>query len=533
MIKEKKPTEEQKEILHCKGNIVVNARPGSGKTYTIVEKIAKVLPPLPEFQGVIAISFTNKASVELKKRCKERGIEPKQSFWGTIDKFYIGQIIIPFAPHITGAIAEYSVVSQIPDDDEFNRLENVSFPFNEVQEDIITKLLRKGIIPLQFVGEIALYILERVKEAMEYIKARYKYIFIDEYQDCGKVQHQIFVKLVENGITGIAVGDINQAIYGFDGRFPIYLLSLKSRKDFEYFELNKNHRCHKSISEYSLCLYGVASDIVEDDKRVYAVSVNGGEVEIAKKIDERIEEIKKKYGIKYNNNIAILCRSNSTAELISSYLKTPNKLFKTSMLDEDNSEWGRFFKEILNAVFDNTTFAMDFVEQFFSQEYEQHLYLQALKICQDIFLCDISNIDSRENNIVSLAKLIYPGKKNKLSLEHLHKILTNKDLLNSFVPAKSEEINVMTLHKSKGLEFDAVFHMDMYKYIIPNEYGNEESQLQDLNLHYVGITRAKKVCYILLGTKRFRIRHNDFIKAINSPFLSLRGTNERRKNVKW
>lgn len=89
----KKPTQEQEKVLNHNGNIVVTAKPGSGKTYTVVEKIAKVLPLLPDYQGVIAISFTNKASDELKSRCKLRGIAQKQSFFGTIDKFYISQII--------------------------------------------------------------------------------------------------------------------------------------------------------------------------------------------------------------------------------------------------------------------------------------------------------------------------------------------------------------------------------------------------------------------------------------------------------
>ena len=103
------PTNEQKAILNHDGNIVVTANPGSGKTYTIVEKIGDVLSELPSYKGVIAISFTNKASDELKKRCKRKGIDPKHSFFGTIDKFYISEIIIPFASHLTYVMPEYQV----------------------------------------------------------------------------------------------------------------------------------------------------------------------------------------------------------------------------------------------------------------------------------------------------------------------------------------------------------------------------------------------------------------------------------------
>ena len=91
----------------------------------------------------------------------------------------------------------------------------------------------------------------------------------------------------------------------------------------------------------------------------------------------------------------------------------------------------------------------------------------------------------------------------------------------------------MTLHKSKGLEFNIVFHMDLYKWIFPNEYGDAEAQMQDLNLHYVGVTRAIDVCYLMNGTKRYRKKQNDFIVAAPSPFLSKPGMTERRYNVSW
>lgn len=218
----KEPTEEQSKILQQKGNIVITAKPGSGKTYTIVEKIARVIPDLPEYKGVIAISFTNKASDELKRRCKQRCADTKQSFFGTIDKFYISQIIIPFSSHVTGNITEYEIVDNIDESSKYALL--LEEPFSSKKESILVEGLQEGKIFLKYTGETALYILENVPGAMQYIKARYSHIIIDEYQDCGEIQDKVFIKLVESGLTGIAVGDINQAIYGFTKRFPKYLI---------------------------------------------------------------------------------------------------------------------------------------------------------------------------------------------------------------------------------------------------------------------------------------------------------------------
>lgn len=210
----KEPTLEQQAILNYDNNIVVTARPGSGKTYTVVEKIATVLPLLPDFRGIIAISFTNKASDELKNRCRQHGIDAKRSFFGTIDKFYISEIIIPFASHLTGNMPDYSIVDKISSEEQYVDLQEAAFPFSLKQEKLLLAALTEGIIFLELTGETALYILKKVPGALKYIKSRYTHIFIDEYQDCGATQHKTFLILVESGLTGIAVGDINQAIFG-------------------------------------------------------------------------------------------------------------------------------------------------------------------------------------------------------------------------------------------------------------------------------------------------------------------------------
>lgn len=61
------PTEIQKDIIRCDGNVVVLASPGSGKTFVLSEKIRRVLKEniSLDYQGVIAISYTRKASANL------------------------------------------------------------------------------------------------------------------------------------------------------------------------------------------------------------------------------------------------------------------------------------------------------------------------------------------------------------------------------------------------------------------------------------------------------------------------------------
>lgn len=75
--------------------------------------------------------------------------------------------------------------------------------------------------------------------------------------------------------------------------------------------------------------------------------------------------------------------------------------------------------------------------------------------------------------------------------------------------------------------------MDMYKYIISDDWGDADDIAQMLNLHYVGVTRAIDVCYIMNGTKRYRSKNNDFADAYPSAFLNKPGLSEQRRNVTW
>ena len=526
------PTNEQQQVLDYEGNTVVTAKPGSGKTFTIVEKIARIIPNLPDHKGIIAISFTNKASDELKHRCKKRCKDTKQSFFGTIDKFYISQIIIPFAPHITGKACDYEIIDTFPDNIK-NTLppESTKWVAPQLEAAILAGLM-EGKIYLEFSGETAITVLRKAPGVIKYLKARYTHIFIDEYQDCGKIQDGIFRSLVEKGLTGIAVGDVNQAIYGFTNRFPEYLIRLIGNSNFCHFELTKNHRCHESISDYSLCLFN-ASHSIPKEKRVFWVTVQGSEQQLAEAIDSYISRIKDKYQVFHYNEIAVLCKSNSSAAQFNYYLKTPHKLFAETELDKNNSDWGRFFRDVLFSRFDESIYAVDFAETLFEEEYEPVKYRVALQLCQKIFDCRAEDICNIEKPMVALAQLVYPKKQDAESVSILHNVLTTPDLIRNYIPASENEINIMTLHKSKGLEFGIVFHMDLYKWIFPYEQGTPEEKRQDINLHYVGITRAKEVCYIMNGTLRYRSKQHDYVKTEPSPFLFLPGLCERRHDVNW
>src|SRR5690554_5107696 len=93
-------TPDQTAAISSNSNMVITACPGSGKTTVVAEKIRNEVKDLPSYRGVIGITFTVKASKELRSRCKRNACDTKMSFFGTIDHFCLSEIIHPFLARV-------------------------------------------------------------------------------------------------------------------------------------------------------------------------------------------------------------------------------------------------------------------------------------------------------------------------------------------------------------------------------------------------------------------------------------------------
>jgi DNA helicase-2/ATP-dependent DNA helicase PcrA len=91
--------------------------------------------------------------------------------------------------------------------------------------------------------------------------------------------------------------------------------------------------------------------------------------------------------------------------------------------------------------------------------------------------------------------------------------LKDPRLKEAFAPVNDNCLQLYTLHKSKGLEFDVVVHLDCHEWVLPGFQSLNEGTpddvrdaalRQDLNLHYVGITRARKAVYLVYQKTRHR-----------------------------
>ena len=226
-------------------------------------------------------------------------------------------------------------------------------------------------------------------------------------------------------------------------------------------------------------------------------------------------------------------------ERIAQAMTLPYKLYLETPLDTHNSIWARFFVDLLTSYFDKNVFCTDFTEKYFFEDIFPKQYKSFLNKSKELFDTEEARLINKVTLMIQMAKLAYPNNENAEAIELLNTVLQDVEMLHNFAPAAPDQVVLMTYHKSKGLEFDIVFNMDVYEYIMPPFKRSEQTDkeyrtdyIQTLNLHYVGITRAKQVCYIMQGT----VRHNangEVKRGTPSQFLNLNGVNNMRNNVGW
>ncbi|WNJ20339.1 ATP-dependent helicase [Pontibacter sp. G13] len=523
----KTPTTEQSNVINHDNSCVVVAAPGSGKTYTISEKIRGILKDLPQYKGVIAISYTNKASVELQHRCIGDGLDKKGSFFGTIHKFFISEIIIPFGKMVFGPPAEeFEIVKREVLSDEWkiklNALPEIH-KYEDITEghvDAFKGLYQEGVIVLESIGFLALCVFKSSVACRNYIKARYSHIFVDEYQDSKRDQHELFLELHQLGIKAIAVGDIKQAIFSL----PECIKELNNNDEFTGFKLSLNHRCHRSINNYAWYFY-TGEDLrgenpAEDaDLRVFEKQVTGSEVDIAKWLNVAIPQYMKKFGVQDRNQVAVLVHQNIKFDVLAEGLEIDYKVSRKVPLSERTDVPSGLFNRILEHLASDQVSRYEIIEEFIRRDHQPIRAHKADKLIKDLKgkrddgEVMIDHIDLFKE----LCKQLLPYEDQSEAIEVLKTSLNDDPSLERYMPAKKDQVNIMTLHKSKGLEFDIVFHLDLYKWGLPakkivdkstNPWTTEFFRLQqDGSLHFVGITRAKQCVVLCTSTKRHKKKY--------------------------
>lgn len=517
------PSAEQEQAIEYEGNMVVVARPGSGKTSVVSRKVRKLVSGLRPYQGIIAISFTNKASDELERRCKADAFDVKSSFFGTIDDFCLREIVYPFARQLMPVAADMKTA----------KLRELPVPLTQTLPAIpmqdatvantanflpfLYQALAQGFVPLEAVGMLAHHIIEHSPACQRYITARYRAVYIDEYQDSGHFQHQLFLKLKELRLLAVAVGDSDQSIYGFAHKDPRYLLALTQQgSDFARFAITTNFRSHPSINDFALRLLDPNHPITPtQDTRVFIKTVVGDQRAIGAWLKTAIPHLMQHYQVASADKVAILCRHQHSARLIADNLELKHRLIEDSPFEATLAAESSLFSDLLRLRYDPQMTAEALIDRTRLPKQsakERRAVRKAILSCRSCLDCDVTQA------VLTAATCLLGREPSVDGTTELGLVCRDAGKLRHFQKSDHEAIQIMTLHKAKGLEFDLVFHADLYDHVIPTRryppgtYGQVifENEIQCLNLHYVGVTRAVKACVLI--TSNFRINGQGAVK---------------------
>lgn len=545
------PTPIQRDIIQNIGHTVVLAMPGSGKTFVLSEKIRRILESdvLKDYQGVIAISYTRKASGHLKHKTLQNGTWEKNSFFGTIDSFCLTQIILPFGHYVIGYPQEEVVPITESDLDrdrmvDFEWINKIHPDYEEINVSAwenLYELFKNGKVLVSSLELMALHIIKNCPACRVHLKARFKYVFIDEFQDADTYTNGVFLELIGLGLIGNAVGDVNQSIFGFAHKVSDYLLALETMQGFTSYKLAENFRCSIPIVNYSNRLLDAKCQLLECEEKIGVehIAVDGDEGKVAEYLDYAIINDCKKWEVTDFSQVAILVRSAKMQEMIDKYLVIAHRVVRSTSLDDDLNPRSHLFAQLLQYYFDEGMPFMSVVNNYTDfgllTSYARKRLLGIRDEIRSVNEDDM--IDELPRLFKNVADILLPKYQEGSSMKHLNVVLNSKDLIDSYRPFSTSEVVIMTLHKSKGLEFDIVYHLNMNEFEIPfKQYKNGvvcyPNEAQDLDLHYVGVTRAKKLCVLVSNSARHNSK-GEAKKGEPSVFLSRNGIEALRINYSY
>ena len=428
-------------------------------------------------------------------------------------------------------------------------------------------------------------IFEKNKDILSIYSNNFKYMLVDEYQDTNFIQNKWLNLLTHKFKNICCVGDDDQSIYSWRGAEIKNFLNFKHEyKNTKIIKLEENYRSTQNILSTASKLISYNEDRL--GKRLWTSGEEGELVKVncyknakeeAINISDIIEQkLKDKFSL---NNISILVRAIfQTREFEERFLKIGMgyriiggiKFYERAEIKDCVAYLRLIFQKKDDLAFDriiNTpkrSIGDTTIKQIneFSTKHKicledaskKLIELNLIKPKTKIGLLKILNLltkwrndllkkDHRKLMQIVLDESGYSAMlKNKKDLENENRLENIKELLNamrefdnleSFLEHvalataidrdwEGKKINLMTIHASKGLEFDVVFLPGWEEGLFPHQKSMDEKGKAGLEeerrLAYVGITRAKKLSYISFAMNRFY--QGDWIDCLASRFIN-------------
>lgn len=431
--------------------------------------------------------------------------------------------------------------------------------FKELYHAYVLEVFANGYIELDDLVNLVIVLLERYPEIRKEVSSVFDYIFVDEYQDVNKEQYKL-IKLLKNKNKVLIVGDEDQAIYGWRGSNSKYFRDFQLEyPDCRVIKLERNYRSTQQILNLADGFIKQNKNRIDKTLKSDKIGVFPDIQEISSKenqIEFLFDQIQKLGSNK--NDIAILIRNRDFDYLSDLKLKfvkndigytmvgefplLKRKIIKDLMAvlkflitDTDNVSLSRIIKNMklgLGEQFYNKIEEISVEENIKSyyhimKNHEKYVDLKRYSSKIESFIEKFKDYNMEKSFVIIIEKVVeeffeevilseyhylqefireanrYYEKNGYMTLsEYLDYIQYFKDT------GKSDKVQIMTMHASKGLEYRNVFVVNLHeKYPMLNKANYEKLDKNDLagiqvieeerRLLYVAMTRAKERLFVL------------------------------------
>jgi DNA helicase-2/ATP-dependent DNA helicase PcrA len=539
--------EQQKAVLVPLGPVQIIAGAGTGKTRTLLHRIAYWhLEGSAPAQTVLAVTFTNKSARELRARLSKMGIQgvtaqtfhaaalsQLKRYWelaGKTSKF----------PELLVGSERYSVLKSCLSrvlresdlnkkdkrlidkivfrafEEELTRIQSRMIDLDTYQADENASGPGKGITKDEFVSALRKYeefkklhnrmdhhdmlircarMIESVPNVAKIIHSKYKHILIDEYQDNDPTQERLIKAWLGENASLCVVGDPRQTIFSFKGADASLMNSFAKQHAGTYVtELVKNYRSSSYIVEIANRLMRNTSASGSAKSDLVATKNTQTKPRIRSYYTEEVEIRQTVVRVKHlidsmkipAEEIAVLLRYREDVTRFRSALSSAGL-----PTNKDESEFWKdldpLIKGLANISSNFELRGLDVVVHVLNE-------LKWLNLGSN----DVGNGESGHEDLANLIIDIASSIENISELNAHEIIAALLEMKNLEENAEATAgVNVLTIHKAKGLEWDAVFLPQFVEGKIPSSHAHLPEELdEEQRLAYVGVTRAKTILEI-------------------------------------
>lgn len=551
----------QWEAYESTSSCCVMAGPGSGKTKTLVTKLARVMAEdVRAPRGVACITFSNEAARELSRRLRQLGLEQSpRLFVGTVHSFCLLHLLLPFgelaglplpfplkvatetqaASIYRAAAEELRGICQPTRKDEVDRYRRVNLDRNSkawtqdpemaaLAEAYEEALHKQGLIDFDDIVHYGQRLVNEHDWVLNAVRAKFPVLAVDEYQDLGGALDRIVRRLTfEGGVRLIAVGDVDQSVYGFTGANSELLADLSQLDGIQAIPLTVNYRSGTGIIE--------AAQLALGKDRGYKSSEPDRQASVqAHKCDEGLQHqaeyamqtlipaaLAAKAG-RQLGDIAVLYRNRNVGDVAAiqavnakhpfvridnaaPYRKVPLTSWvedcaiwcaggwKTSVppLRDLQSRWRSFHGGLADRAARDATAKLT---GFLWSHRGNGPALGFVEALRDELL---DTLIAARGELADQAAHV----------ENMHNALRPEGVLAEMTKAQlgrrdgaPKQLNLLTLHSAKGTEYDVVIilGLDQGDFPSPNWFDNTPEKMEEARrLFYVGVTRARDEAHLM------------------------------------